>query len=125
AARVIGSPPQADLRAGRTFELSGRVIKGGEAPEVTLDHAVPVENELTIQPVRATVQDLASGKLQYRLVTIEGAVKAAYVDHAGRLMLVVRNGDQEVRTFVRDAPRPDLNAYADRTVRVEGVLAAS
>src|SRR5207302_8616285 len=54
-----------------------------------------------------------------------GTVKAASVDHAGRLVLVVRSADQEVRTFVRDAPRPDLNAYADRIVRVEGVLAAS
>ena len=127
AVRVEGAPlAHLPLEPGRAVELTGVVVDGGLSPAVScrsitmLGRANPLP-----APVRPAERDLISGKLQYRYVEIEGLVRSAAIDHAGRVALVVRTLGREVKVGVRDLSFADYRSLPDAQVRVRGVLGTS
>ncbi|MGA1992467.1 MAG: PAS domain-containing sensor histidine kinase [Bryobacteraceae bacterium] len=127
AVRVEGAPlANFPLEPGRSVELTGVVAGGGLSPVVTCgtirmgDRVSPLP-----APLQPSGRDLVSGRLQYRYVEIEGLVRAAAIDHAGRVALVVRTLGWDVRVGVRDLSFADYRSLPDAVVRVRGVLGTS
>ena len=127
AVRVEGAPlAHLPLEPGRAVELTGVVVDGGLSPSVACGSISMkgLANPLPA-PVRPAEGDLVSGTLQYRYVEIEGLVKSAAIDHAGRVALVVRTLGREVKVGVRDLSFADYRSLPDALVRVRGVLDTS
>jgi len=127
AVRVEGAPlASVPLEYGHAVALTGVVTAGGLSPSVSCGSIVitgPASSQPV--PVRASERDLVAGKLQYRYVEIEGLVRSAAIDHAGRVALVVRTLGWDVRVGVRDLSFADYRSLVDAVVRVRGVLATS
>jgi signal transduction histidine kinase/DNA-binding response OmpR family regulator len=116
------SEPEVD---GAILDLQGTVVAGGASPVVEYENARPVRQGRLTPPVRAKAQDLLSGKLQYRLVEVEGVVRSAEVSNRGRLVLTIRTGDLDVKASGRLILALNPRRYLDAVLRVRGVLAAS
>ncbi len=128
AIRVEGAPLAGlPLEPGRSVELDGIVAAGGLSPVVNcIRLRMDVERPVALpEPARPAARDLASGAMQYRYVTIEGPVRSAAIDHAGRVALVMRTLGWDVRIGVRDLSFADYRSLVDAVVRVQGVLATS
>ncbi len=113
------------LEPGRAIDLTGVVAAGGLSPVVTcgaihMGQAGPMPT-----PVQVSASDVVTGRLQYRYAEIEGLVRSAAVDHAGRLALVVRTLGWDVKVGVRDISFADYRSLVDSVVRVRGDLATS
>ncbi len=127
AVRVEGAPLAGlPLEFGSAVELSGVVAGGGLSPAVSCGSLVMGGQASPLPaPVRPSERDLVSGRLQYRYVEMEGSVRSAAIDHAGRVALVVRTLGRDVRVGVRDLSFADYRSLPDSVVRVRGVLATS
>jgi PAS domain S-box-containing protein len=127
AVRVEGAPlADLPLEYGRAVELTGVVTGGGLSPAVTCGSIVMGGRVSPLPaPVRPSARDLVSGRLQYRYVEIEGLVRSAAIDHAGRVALVMRTLGWDVRVGVRDLSFADYRSLPDALVRVRGVLGTS
>ena len=127
AVRVEGAPlANLPLEPGRTGELTGIVAGGGLSPAVTCRSLVMGGRASSMPaPVRPAERDLVSGTLQYRYIEIEGLVRSAAIDHAGRVELMVRTLGRDVRVGVRDLSFADYRSLPDAIIRVRGVLATS
>ena len=127
AVRVEGAPlANLPLEPGRAVELTGVVVDGGLSPAVAC-RSISMNGRTNPLPavVRPAEHDLVSGTLQYRYVEIEGLVKSAAIDHAGRVALVVRTLGRDVKVGVRDLSFADYRSLPDALVRVRGVLGTS
>jgi signal transduction histidine kinase/CheY-like chemotaxis protein len=113
------------LSPGLAVEMTGRVAMGGTSPLVIFEQAHSLPQEAMPAPVRANEKELVSGKLQYRLVEIEGIVHAAGIDHSGRLDLTLRTGERNVQILVRVPGITDYHSFVDSTIRAQGVLSNS
>ena len=127
AVRVEGAPlANLPLEPGRGVELTGVVVDGGLSPAVACRSITMRSGANPLPaPVRPAEGDLVSGTLQYRYVEIEGLVRSAAIDHAGRVALVVRTLGREVKVGVRDLSFADYRSLPDAVVRVRGVLGTS
>ncbi len=127
AVRVEGAPlVNLPLEPGRAVELTGVVVDGGLSPAVAC-RSIAMRGRANPLPalVRPAELDLVSGTLQYRYVEIEGLVKSAAIDHAGRVALAVRTLGRDVKVGVRDLSFADYRSLPDAVVRVRGVLGTS
>ena len=127
AVRVEGAPlVNLPLEPGRAVELTGVVVDGGLSPSVAC-RSITMRGRANPlpAPVRPAERDLVSGTLQYRYVELEGLVKSAAIDHAGRVALAVRTLGREVRVGVRDLSFADYRSLPDAVIRVRGVLGTS
>jgi signal transduction histidine kinase/ActR/RegA family two-component response regulator len=124
-ARAEGYSLDMPLGAGFAVELEGTALEGGVSPTIALSRVVSWRRGDLPEPVRATADDLASGRLQYSYVEIQGVVRAAAIDHSGRLVLTVRVKDRDVEALMTGVSGRDYERYVDAEVRVRGALAAS
>jgi PAS domain S-box-containing protein len=124
AVRVEGVP--AGLDRGASVDLQGTVASGGSSPSVTLGSIRIGDRQSPLPaPARPDAQDLASGRLQYRYVEIEGVVKSAVMDRAGRFSLVVRTLGWDVHVGIRNSSALNYHSLVDAVVRARGDLATS
>ena len=114
------------LDAGTVVELTGTATEGGSSPVGTAEHVRIVGMGVLPRAVPAGPRDLVSGKLQYRLVQIEGHVQSADIDDSGRLVLMVDSAGRTVVVLVRnEVSGIDYRTYPGAKVQVRGVLDAS
>ncbi len=127
AVRVEGAPlANLPLEPGRAVDLTGVVVDGGLSPAVACRSITMLGGANPLPaPVQPAERDLVSGRLQYRYVEIEGLVRSAAIDHAGRVALVVRTLGRDVKVGVRDLSFADYRSLPDAMVRVRGVLGTS
>jgi PAS domain S-box-containing protein len=127
AIRVEGAPLAGlPLEPGRVIDLTGTTGSGGSSPAVMCGsiRMAPGRQPLPT-PIHPTARDLVSGRLQYRYVEIEGVVRSAAIDHAGRVSLVVRALGWDIKVSVRDLSFSDYRSLVDAAVRVRGALGTS
>lgn len=124
-ARVDNLSVEPSLSAGQWVELAGSVLGGGVNAAISRESLQKIEQLPKLSPLRASPGDLRSGSLQYRLVEVDGIVRAATTDHSGRLALSVRAGGEDIDVRVRNAGAADPVSFVDAVVRVRGVLSAS
>ncbi len=124
AVQVEGTP--LGLARGTAVDLQGTVVSGGSSPLVTAASARVVDRLRSLPtPVRPSAQDLASGRLQYRYVEIEGVVRSAWLDRAGRLSLVVHALGWDVLVGIRNQTSFNYRSLVDAAVRARGALSTS
>jgi len=124
--RVENVSLEPNLNPGDLVELTGTAVAGGPSPLVRREQiAVIGPAGVLPAPARAAARDLVSGKLQYRLIELQGVVRSATINHRGQLELMVRTGGQEIIARVRDAGRADYLTFVDAAVRLRGVLNVS
>jgi len=124
-ARIEDHMASAQTRYVEQVELTGTVASGGVGPTITVVETHEVAKIDPPVPVHATTAELRSGDLQYQLVEIEGVSRSPGIDHSGRLTFTLRAGEQDIKVFVRDVAGVDYASFAERPVRVTGVLALS
>ena len=118
AVRVEDMPP---IESGASVDLQGTVLSGGPSPEVTFGSIRVGDSHSQLPaPVRPSAQDLASGRLQFRYVEIEGVVKSAVKDQGGRFSLVIHALGWDIKVAVRDQSTFDCHPLVDAAVRVRG-----
>jgi len=121
----VESPPLG-LENGASVDLQGTVLRGGSNPEVTSGSLTVVDRHSPLPPpVRPSAQDLASGRLQYRYVEIEGVVRSASMDRGGRFALVIHSLGWDVHVAVRRQSALSTRSLVDALVRVRGDLSTS
>ena len=124
-ARVDNFSIDPPLSAGQWVELTGSAAGGGVNPAIARESIRRIDHLPALKPLRASARDLASGRLQYRLVEVDGIVRSATMDHSGRLALNLRAGGEDIDVRVRNVGATDYAGYVDAEVRVRGVLTAS
>jgi PAS domain S-box-containing protein len=127
AVRIEGAPlASLGLSSGSTLDLQGTVASGGSEPAVTFGSVRIGDRHSPLpRPARPGAQDLTSGRLQYRYVEIEGVVRSAIMDKAGRFSLVVHTLGRDVRVGVRNQAAFDYHSLVDAVVRARGDLFTS
>jgi len=121
-ARIEDRMASAQNRYAEQTELTGIVASGGMGPVITIVETREAANMDPPVPVHATTAELRSGSLQYQMVEIEGVSRSPGIDNSGRLTFTLRTGDQDVKVFVRDVAGVDYASFAERPMRVAGVL---
>ncbi|MEO8099522.1 MAG: response regulator [Acidobacteriota bacterium] len=124
-ARIEDNMASAQNRYAEQIELTGTVATGGMGPAITILETHEAANIDPPVPVHATTAELRSGRLQYQMVEIEGVSRSPGIDHSGRLTFTLHTGDQDIKVFVRNVAGVDYASFADRPIRVAGVLALS
>jgi signal transduction histidine kinase/CheY-like chemotaxis protein len=124
-ARVVNPVLPPGLRVGQRVEVSGIAAAGGRAPII-------VEPGIRVLPGYAKpvapllgARDLAASPLDYRVVEIEGVVRASiYAEHAGlpRRRLRIRTGGQDVQAWVVNPAGLQADFVLDSEVRARGVI---
>ncbi|HXN49198.1 MAG TPA: hypothetical protein VN893_21270, partial [Bryobacteraceae bacterium] len=121
----VGSLPLG-IDRGTVVELQGTVASGGSTPEVVSESIRIGDRHSPLpEPARPDAQDLASGRLQYRYVEIEGVVRSAFLDRAGRYSLVVHALGWDVHVGIRNQSAFDYRSLVDAVVRARGDLVTS
>jgi len=124
AVRVEDTP--AGIERGASVDFQGTVLSGGANPSVTLGSVRVGDRHSPLPaPARPSAQDLASARLQYCYVEIEGVVRSAVMDKAGRFSLVVHALGQDIKVAVRDQSAFDYHSLVDAVVRARGDVVTS
>ncbi|HEY1206173.1 MAG: PAS domain-containing sensor histidine kinase [Bryobacteraceae bacterium] len=124
AVRVEGLQPGIDR--GASVDLQGTVASGGPNPDVTSGSIRVGDRHSPLPaPARPSAHDLASGRLQYRYVEIEGVVKSAIMDRAGRFSLTIRALGWDVHVLIRNQSALSDRSLVDAVVRARGDLSTS
>ena len=126
AVQLEGQMGGVGVGPGDSLEVDG-VVAGGESnPTVTISRIrAPSRGGPLPIPARPSASELVSGEFQYRYVEIEGLVKSAFLDHAGKVGLIVRALGRDIEIKVRDQSPLDYDSLVDATISVRGDLGVS
>jgi PAS domain S-box-containing protein len=124
AVRVEQTP--AGLEHGTSVDLEGTVLSGGANPEVTCGSVRFSGGHSPLPaPARPSAQDLASGRLQYAYVEIEGVVRSSVIERSGRCSLVMHALGRDIKVAVRDQSAFNYRSLVDAVVRARGDIGTS
>ncbi len=124
AVRLENMPPGTER--GDSVDLQGTVLSGGSDADVTCRSMRIVDRRSPLPaPARPSAEDLASGRLQYRYVEIEGVVRSATIDHGGWFSLILHAFGRDLRVAVRNQSAFNDRSLVDAEVRARGDLFTS
>jgi signal transduction histidine kinase/FixJ family two-component response regulator len=124
---ILVMNPKVDVepKRGQRIEVSGDVTRGQSNPsmsgsQIRLLNPFPQQ----LSPLSISGTDLATPRLQYQFVEMEGVVHSAGADpgsHARAALKLFAYG-HEIDVAIRDIGADDYHRLEDATVRINGVL---
>ena len=117
--RVEGDFPQT-LKVGQLIKMTGIVVSGGKNPTIA-DPEIEVLPDTTGLPPALATSDWTNLAMACRRVEVRGVVRSAALAGTGRLSLIIRSGEREIKAWVSDPAGVDFPHLPNSEVLVRGV----
>ena len=117
-------PTRSDLRAGDKVRIKGLTVPGLYLPGLDVTDLQILGHGPPPAPVKATYDDLATGRFHYQRVTVEGLGRTLTPLDENRSLLRLALGGRVIEVRV-DSPRESAPSLVDARLRITALAAGS
>lgn len=118
------TPRSANLQRGQRIRISGHWFPGLYIGGIIPDAVEVLGTVAPVQPLRASPDDLVSGKFHYQLIEISGVCRSVRLTDENSAVMNLNVGGRVVEVRLDEAPG-DFAKWIDARLRVRGLAAGS